>query len=245
MSLPRRSFITLLGSAAFAPQTFLAAAQQTSDFPLVDQVPPMLDHILLGCSDLQKGIAFVEQQTGVRAAFGGVHPGRGTQNALLSLGTRRYLEIIAPDPEQHSDNPLAETLQSLAEPRLVGWAAHPRNIQALATQIKSAGIAATGPTPGSRKRPDGKTLHWQTLNLQEDAHGLLPFFIEWTSGSLHPSEDAPTGCQLLRLELLTPDPAGLAQLTAKLSLDVPIAKSTSPQLHAVIQGSKGSLSITS
>jgi len=246
MALARRSFIALLGSAALAPQSFLAAAQQSTDFPLIDQVPPMLDHILLGCNDLQHGIAFVEQQTGVRAAVGGIHPGRGTQNALLSLGTRRYLEIIAPDlAQQHSGNPLAATLQALAEPRLVGWAAHPRSIQALAAQIKSAGIAATGPTPGSRKRPDGKVLNWQTLNLQDDNHGLLPFFIEWAADSLHPSEDAPTGCQLLRLELLSPDPAALAQLTSKLSLDVPIAKSASPQLHAVIRGTNGSLSITS
>ena len=100
----------------------------------------MLDHILLGCNDLQRGIDFVEQHTGVRAAFGGVHPGRGTQNALLSLGERRYLEIIAPDPHQ-SGSPLIREdrdLHKISEPRLVGWAAHPRNIEALATQLKSS-----------------------------------------------------------------------------------------------------------
>lgn len=246
MILPRRSFVALFGSALLAPQGLRADDQQSSEFPLVDQVPPMLDHILLGAQTLEVGIAFVEHFTGVQAAFGGVHPGRGTRNALLSLGTRRYLEIIAPDPAQSAGtSPLLDHLKKITEPKLVGWAAHPRNIQALAAQIKSSGIAAEGPTPGSRKRPDGKELHWQTLNLQDDSHGLLPFFIEWAAGSLHPSEDAPQGCQLLRFDLLAPDPAALAQLAAKLSLDVPIAKSASAQLHAVIRGAKGTLEVTS
>jgi glyoxalase-like protein len=250
--IPRRWFIVLAGTAIYAPSALLAIQKQKADMPLVDQVPPMLDHILLGCSDLQRGIAFVEQYIGVRAVFGGVHPGRGTQNALLSLGASsarekgRYLEIIAPDPQQtDGTSPLLGTIQKLAEPRLVGWAAHPRNIEALATQLKRYGIVADGPTPGSRKRPDGKELHWQTLNLQDDASGLLPFCIQWSDNSVHPSVDAPSGCQLLRFELLTPDPAPLAMKLAKLTLSAPVTKAAAPQLHAVIQGPKGTLSVTS
>jgi len=223
------------------------------DTPLVDQVPSMLDHVLLGCSDLQAGIAFVEQQIGVRAASGGVHPGRGTQNALLSLvastaqGPGRYLEIIAPDPQQSSGtSPLLDKLKQLTEPKLVGWAAHLRNnIEAYAAKLKQDGIEATGPTPGSRKRPDGKELHWQTVTLKDDANGLLPFFIQWGANTTHPSTDAPTGCQLLRFELDTPNPAPLAVLTAKLRLDAIIIKGATPQLRATIKGLAGTLSVTS
>src|SRR2546423_6585981 len=210
--IPSRSFIALAGSALVLPDSLLTQRVSTQRGqsavpPLVDQVPPMLDHILLGCSDLQHGIDFVAQHTGVRAVFGGVHPGRGTQNALLSLGTRRYLEIIAPDPQQSPSSELVANLKKLAEPRLVEWAAHPGNIKVLAADLAKGGIVSDGPTPGSRKRPDGSVLHWQTLNLKDDANGLLPFFIEWSADSRHPSTDAPTGCQILRFELLTPDPA--------------------------------------
>jgi hypothetical protein len=235
MTLPRRTFLTIASASLVVPSGLIS----------MQEVPSLLDHILLGCNDLQYGIDFVEQHTGVRAAFGGVHPGRGTQNALLALGTRRYLEIIAPDPQQRTENPLAKSLQNLKEPRLVGWAVHPGDIQALAAKLKQAGIAAAGPTPGSRKRPDGKVLHWQTLNLENDAYGLLPFFIQWSEDPVHPSADAPSGCQLLRFELLTPDPAALAKTAAALSLDAPIIKSDSAKLHAVIIGPKGQLEISS
>ena len=242
----RRSFLIGVCGALFVPASLFARQRQQSDVPpLVDQVPPMLDHILLGCSDLQGGIDFVEQHTGVRAVFGGVHPGRGTQNALLSLGTRRYLEIIAPDPQQSAADEHATRLRKLAEPRLVGWAVHPGDLQVLAADLGKVGIVTQGPNPGSRKRPDGRVLHWSTLALKDNAKGLLPFFIEWSADTMHPSEDAPTGCQLLRFELFTPDTAALGETTAKLSLAVPIAKGTSPLLRAIIVGPKGKLEVTS
>ena len=210
-----------------------------------ESVPSQLDHILLGCSDLQHGIEFVQQQIGARAKFGGVHPGRGTQNALLSLGERRYLEIIAPDPAQpDSTAALAQRLKKLPEPRLVGWAAHPGSLGSLAKKLRESGVAFDGPTPGSRKRPDGRELHWQTLTLHDDAGGLLPFFIEWSADSLHPSVDAPSGCQLLRFEAVSPDPRKLASRFSAMGLDIPIAEGRIDQLRATLAGSKGQLTIS-
>ena len=156
----------------------------------------MLDHVLLGCSDLDQGIAYVEQHTGVRPAIGGVHPGRGTRNALLSLGELHYLEVIAPDPQQHlatSGPSLLSTIRQLAAPRLVEWAVHTSDLQAVAERLRKEGIAFEGPNPGSRQRPDGRLLNWQTLNFNDDQHGMIPFFIQWGAGSPHPSSNAPAG----------------------------------------------------
>jgi hypothetical protein len=209
-----------------------------------EEVPTMLDHILLGCSDLDRGIAFVENHSGVRAAFGGVHPGRGTRNALLSLGEKHYLEIIAPDPQQPGA-PDHYGLLKLTEPHLVGWAAHPGDLNSFATRLRDADIAFDGPNPGSRKRPDGRLLQWKTLNLKDDREGLLPFFIEWSADTIHPSTDAPAGCRIVRFEIATSEPEHLSKTLAILGLDVKIAKAENAQLRAKIASPKGELALTS
>jgi len=204
----------------------------------------MLDHILLGCPDLDTGIAFLQQRTGVKAVFGGVHPGRGTQNALLSLGERQYLEIIAPDPQQaDTANSLALALRALREARLVGWAAHPGELRAFAKKLREEGFAFEGPTPGSRKRPDGRLLEWQTLHLQDDRSGLLPFFIAWHSP--HPASNAPKGVQLTRFELASPTRETLKKIATRLSLDVAVVQSEKPQIRAALAGPAGKLDLCS
>jgi hypothetical protein len=204
----------------------------------------MLDHILLGCTVLTSGIEFVAKHTGVRAAFGGVHPGRGTQNALLSLGEKHYLEIIALEPLQ-SDAPDHYGVAKLIWPRLVGWAAHPGDLNSFATRLREADIAFDGPNPGSRKRPDGRLLQWKTLNLKDDHSGLLPFFIEWSADTIHPSADSPTGCRIVRFEIATPEPEQLSNTVAILGLDVKIVKAEYAQLRTTIAGPKGELALIS
>lgn len=156
-----------------------------------------LDHLILGVSDLARGIEYVEQRTGVRAALGGVHPGRGTRNALLSLGPQCYLEILAPDPNQQTLT-WFRSLPELTEPRLVGWMVHPAQIdvgtaapgrlgatesrlvsdqgtlETLAERLCQAGIPFEGPRESSRQRPDGRTLRWKLLRLADDGQDLDP-----------------------------------------------------------------------
>jgi hypothetical protein len=99
--------------------------------------------------------------------------------------------------------------------------------------LAKSGVAAAGPTPGSRRRPDGRVLRWKALTLKENAAYLLPFFIEWSADSIHPSADSPKGCSLLRFE---------ADL---LGLDLPIVKGDNLQLRATIAGPKAKFTVTS
>jgi hypothetical protein len=233
--ISRRRFLAITGSVAVMLPTLWGA----------EKVPTMLDHLLLGCSDLDQGIAFVEKQTGVRPAVGGVHPGRGTRNALLALGKGRYLEVIAPDPQQKEAPKvraeLPAMLKLLAAPLLVDWAVHTLNVEAVAERLRKFNIAFHGPTAGSRARPDGKMLHWQTLNLDNDHDGLLPFFIEWGADTTHPSADAPAGCRLENFAVAGPDPDALAAEFQRLGIDVQVEHGAKPKLVSRIVGPGGEM----
>jgi hypothetical protein len=235
--LSRRSILAAAcaaGTSIFSPRILFAK----------DQVPVMLDHILLGSNDLDAGIAYLEKRSGVRAALGGVHPGRGTRNALLSLGELHYLEVIAPDPGQPGA-PDIFGLRPLTEPRLVTWAVHISDIGGRVGRLADAGIPFEGPAAGSRNRPDGRVLNWKSLRLKDDRKGMLPFFIEWGEGSVHPSTDAPAGCRLVRFEIAAPDVREFRETFGTLGIDVHVVKGEQVQLRATIAGARGEFTLTS
>ena len=68
----------------------------TLAFSACTTMTPHVDHIMLGAANLDAGIHELEALTGVRAVYGGEHPNLGTHNALVSLGSNTYLEVIAP-----------------------------------------------------------------------------------------------------------------------------------------------------
>jgi catechol 2,3-dioxygenase-like lactoylglutathione lyase family enzyme len=229
--LSRRTILAAAGLLAL-PKAARAAA-----------VPSSFDHVQLGCNDLDQGIAFVEQKTGVKAAFGGVHPGRGSRNALLKLGERRYLEILAPDPAQGRSMDV-RALYRIESPRLLEWVAHVDDLDPVIKALAAANIETKPVFPGSRKRPDGKLLRWRALNLKDNRGGVLPFFIEWSADSAHPSSDAPAGCELKSFTVIDPAPDQVRATFRTLRLeDVEVRPGVRRGLKAVIKGPRGTLEI--
>jgi Glyoxalase-like domain len=106
-------------------------------------------------------------------------------------------------------------------------------------------VAFEGPTPGSRKRPDGRVLSWRTLTLKDDRGGLLPFFIEWSADSKHPSEDAPHGCKLESFAAVSLYPDGLLQIFKTLGVEMPVVRGEKEHLLAKLASSKGAFEISS
>ena len=113
-----------------------------------------VDHLVYATPDLKASIDALEKRLGVRAAPGGQHPGRGTRNALIALSPTSYIEIIGPDPEQPKpDQPRQFGIDTLAEARLVTWAAKSNDLDRTVTRAAGYAVKLGEVLPGSRRRP--------------------------------------------------------------------------------------------
>ena len=175
----------------------------------------------------------------MRAAQGGKHVGRGTHNALLSLGNGSYLEIIAPDPEQDvSAMPLPFGLAATMVPHLVTWAAKAPDLETRLEAARGAGYEGQLVTM-SRKLPDGQLLEWSlTFPPPALAGGVAPFLIRWEPGP-HPSETSPTGCALESMRGEHPDPLPVRRLLEAMDVKLLVSDGPTPALIATIRCPKG------
>lgn len=200
--------------------------------------PPMsdltLDHVLVGIADLEAGIRQLTALTGVTLVRGGSHPGRGTQNALLSLGPHTYLELIAPVKDAALQGPMRQLAQ-LHQPTPIAWAVGTHRLEAASERLRAAGLRVSAPQPGSRIRPDGRRLEWRTAEI-ELASDLKPFLIEWSPATTHPAADSPAGCALDALAIRGPAAAidPLRPLVAELGPAVSIAASATLDLRLTL-----------
>jgi hypothetical protein len=196
-----------------------------------------LDHLVYATPDLEATCRDLEIRLGVRASAGGQHPGRGTHNALISIGPRAYLEIIAPDPLQPEIRPVWFGIDQLTKPKLITWAVRVDELEALVKEI-SPNVRVGTVRSGSRKTPEGTTLSWQLTEPQlEEGVGLVPFLIEWNSRQ-HPAQSAITGPRLVQIRIEHPEPELIRKQLNPLRLEVVIEQGLSPALVAIFEGAK-------
>ena len=199
-----------------------------------------LDHIIIAVPSLKEGIRELAARTGVTAVVGGQHPGRGTENALASLGSGHYLELLAPTAA--ADSATGGPKRGL---RLVGWAVHTRALPDVIGRLKAAGFQVSDMTPGSRRKPDGAMLSWRTAGLEGDELPLAPFVIEWGAGVAHPSTTSPAGCRLVRMTLETADSTRLSRFFAAIGHDVTVRSGRAERMQVELACPKGSVTLTS
>jgi len=199
-----------------------------------------VDHLVWCVPELDAGIAKLESMTGVKAIPGGSHPGVGTHNALASLGSRKYLEIIAPDPGQTEfRRPRVFRIDEIREPTLVTWAAATSQPGDLAARKFADGQRLGDLRSLSRVRPDGVELSWtMTDPYTEIDGGIVPFLIDWGE-TPHPGDNAPPGISLLSLCAWHPDPDTVMEKLARLDIDMKVAPGKLPRLVAMLDTPAG------
>ncbi|MDA0365240.1 MAG: VOC family protein [Chloroflexi bacterium] len=193
-----------------------------------------VDHLVFRVPDLEAGMDVIEQRLGVRPAGGGVHPGRGTRNALLGLGEGCYLEVIAPDPAQPETPTSWRFGPPVSAPELSTWAARSDLIETQLELARTRGLDLGAVAPMSRERPDGSVLRWQLTTGERPGDGLVPFLIDW-GRSDHPSASAPAGCRLIALRARHPDPERITRLLSALDLALPVEHGDRSALIAEIE----------
>ncbi len=203
--------------------------------PLAGQTPEPravdLDHIILATADLSRGIEEFARLTGVTPRRGGRHPGLGTENALIGLGSGHYLELLAPIVPQADSAPV----------RLIpaGWALHTKSLTDLLGRVRGAGFQVLGPIPGSRRTPDNTLLEWRTASTGGPGLEAAPFFIEWAVSTPHPSTTSPAGCHAASFELVAPDTTRLQSLLRTVGFETEVRPGGSPALRLTLECPKG------
>jgi Glyoxalase-like domain len=151
-----------------------------------------IDHIVMAARTLEEGVAFVEEMLKIKAAPGGKHPSVGTHNALVPLTQKRYLEIIAIDPEVSV--PPRVRWFGLDEPELQAKLASGPKLVAYvvrATEIPMDLRFFPELDPQPAKRGDFSWTFGFTADGKRPGMGALPYFISWDAGSAHPCERLP------------------------------------------------------
>ncbi|WP_436757706.1 VOC family protein [Streptosporangium sp. V21-05] len=197
----------------------------------------LLDHLVYATPDLYGTVRELAGLLGAEPVEGGRHVGLGTRNYLLGLGGRRYLEIIGPDPDQ-PDPGLARPfgLDLLPGPRLVTWAIHPDDLDAVVARARERGYEPGDVHPMSRRTPEGELLEWRLTSSPDDTgDGLVPFLIDWGS-TAHPAERGLPVVELTSLTAFHPDPATVAGYLSALGTELEVAAGDEPRLVAVIGG---------
>jgi hypothetical protein len=220
------------------------APQPESETPAMEAMEATglaaVDHVIVAIDTLERGIDLLRQSTGVAAALGGAHPGRGTQNALLSLGPRTYLELLAPNPADSAGPAQVEAFSAYRELTPTGWAAGTPNADTLRALLAARGLPGGVVAPGSRQRPDGTTLSWRTFApWQDGSDWLLPFFIQWGATSAHPATSAPAGCTLIGLTLTSPSAESLRALLQTADLSVPVEQGPDKAITVTLECPNG------
>ena len=207
-----------------------------------------LDHLVVAAVTLEQGEDYVEARVGVRPKRGGQHVAMGTHNSLLQLGERRFIELIAIDPDGVAPSrprwfgldtaAMREVLA--AGPRLIHWVARCDDLDAVRRVLRI--------DPGRVHDMSRGSYNWR-ITIPDDGHlpgaGVVPTLIQW-SDARHPAENLPdSGLRLIALSAAHPEPAVIRAVLGALALADPpkVTFGTPARLAAMLKTPRGTITL--
>ncbi len=141
-----------------------------------------LSQLIYGVNDLEAATLRF-RALGFDVLDGGVHPGVGTANRVIPLGTQ-YIEllgVVAADLARESEYGRS-LLAAIADgDRLVRWSLRTDAIEEVAARLDLR------VEPRKRVRPDGVLLTWRAAGLSLAlADSTTPFFMQWDRDEQYP-----------------------------------------------------------
>lgn len=203
-----------------------------------------LDHLVLAAATLADGIEYVAEIAGATPQPGGKHVAMGTHNALLRLGDRIYLEIIAIDPEgTKPSRPRWFDLDDIAlqaelteRPQLVNWAARSMDIER---------SSAASPIPLGVVTPMARGDYRWRITIPDDGRrpgqGVLPTLIQWDV-PMHPTDRlAQSNVSIAQIAATHSDPAPVRSALSALGLEeaIQVTYDRETRLAAMLRTPRG------
>ena len=203
-----------------------------------------LDHLIVAAATLADGIEYIAGVTGVTPQPGGKHAAMGTHNALLRLGERVFLEVIAIDPEGAKparprwfdlDN-IALQAELTERPRLIHWVARTTDVER---------TAARCPIPLGTVHPMARGDYRWRITIPDDGKppgkGLVPTLIQWDVPA-HPADALPeSGVSIAGFAGAHPEPEDIRGALAALGLSgvLPVTYDPYARLAAMLRTPRG------
>jgi len=137
-----------------------------------------IDHVMICVADLATAID-AYRRLGFDVHPGGVHPGRGTENAI-AFNDEDYVELMSVrDREEYvrarPDGGLLEFLSAGGGLRFI--ALQSDDLAADVAAMRARGVDVSDATAGARRTPAGRDLRWKAASLGP-RHPLPIFFVE-------------------------------------------------------------------
>lgn len=133
-------------------------------------------------------------QLGVEPVDGGLHPRFGTRNVILPLAHERYVEVVEVLDHPSADKaPFGQAVRARSEAGggWMGWVVRVDDMAPIEERLGRESV------DGGRRTPDGREFRWCQIGVKGMmADAQLPYFIQWSDLSPHPSADVAPGTEV-------------------------------------------------